>query len=73
MIGIEAMPARISGTWTGGSVRHVPADDLAAHIDENLVDVGATASAGLVVRGVAPLLRDGKGAGAADLSVFLQV
>ena len=49
------------------------ADNLPAEIHKGLVDVGAPARARLVVRGVAPVLGDGEGAGARDGTVFLEV
>lgn len=57
----------------GRDAGHVLADDLPADVDEDFVHVCAAAGAGLVVWRITPLLRDGKGSRAADLSVFFQV
>lgn len=52
---------------------HILADDLATEVDEDLVDVGSSASRGLVVRGVAPALGEGECAGARHGPVFFQI
>ena len=49
------------------------ANNLPAEIYKGLVDVGAAARARLVVRGVAPVLGDGEGAGVGDGAIFLEI
>jgi hypothetical protein len=52
---------------------HVFADDLAAKVDEHLIDVGSSTSRGLVVRGISPYLRDLECPSPGDDTVFFEV
>lgn len=51
----------------------VLSDDLSAEVNEDLVDVGSSASRCLIVRGIAPALGEREGASTGHRAVLLQV
>ena len=67
------MVASAVGVAAGFRALQVFADDLAAQVDEDFVDVCAAPGGRLVVWGVAPGLGEAEGAGSGDGAVFFEV